>query len=161
MTSVIGTHFSFVRSTGRGIQNRRFCRAVRAFHTSVLSDYERQRNKSLEQLVFRNDVAEAVRKPAHCEWKPAHCEWKPARCDWKPAHCEWKPSHCDWALSAVFKIFVPFLKTVFRRSRGLEKGNWAFQKPFSKICSLFHSFTLLFLLIKGNKTRKMLLKRPM
>ena len=41
-----------VRSTRRGIQNRRFCRAVRAFHTSVLSEHERQRSGSLEQLVL-------------------------------------------------------------------------------------------------------------
>ena len=33
-------------------------------------------------------------------------------------------------------------------------------EAFSKICSLFHSFTLMVLLKKGNKIRKMLLKRP-
>ena len=38
------------------MQNRRFCRALRAFHTSVLSERERERSESLEQLVYAGGI---------------------------------------------------------------------------------------------------------
>jgi len=47
----------------RGMQNRRFCRAVRAFHTSVLSERERERSESLEQLVGQKCPLSGQKRP--------------------------------------------------------------------------------------------------
>ena len=71
-----------------------------------------------------------------------------------------KPCIAIGRFQTLLKYLFPF-KNGFQTIPGAWRGELGVSGAFPKFCSLFHDFTLMVLLKKGNKIRKMLLKRPM
>ena len=94
-----------------------------------------------------------IREPVHCDWKSANCDWK----------CATAIENLRTAIGR-FQLFLKFLfpfKDGFQTISGAWRGEMGVSEAFSKFCSLYHGFTLMVLVKKGNKIRKKLMKRPM